>query len=341
MRLGQIDFVRGLAVLCMVELHVFDAFAAPPARHGLFADTMYFFGGGAAPLFLSLAGLSAAFVFPRPNARRTLVARGLEVWSIGVLFRLTEWALGGVGSSSQMVLRCDVLNCIGLSLVICALVGTTLRRLSPRHAPALTGLMGAATLLVTPVVAKAPALALLPVPLRNYLGGDPNLALFPLFPWAGFALLGAAFGMVAVASKSTEYTLTRNAWRLLALYAAIFTLRQVFAGPLGFQRTNQDPIFSLERLSLSLGLLAPAAALLKTSLGARIEPPIRLLGQHSLLAYWAHVDLCYGLLLHGLKRLLPAPLVLLLYAAMCLLVYGVLRGFVELRRTLGQKVAWQ
>ena len=56
-RRRDIDWMRGIAVLCMIEHHTFDAFLRAEL-HGTTADRVFrFIGGLAAPGFLFLANL--------------------------------------------------------------------------------------------------------------------------------------------------------------------------------------------------------------------------------------------------------------------------------------------
>jgi uncharacterized membrane protein len=53
-----IDWLRGIAVLCMIEWHVLDAWSVPDGRDTVAWAVIRTFGGVAAPLFLFLAGIA-------------------------------------------------------------------------------------------------------------------------------------------------------------------------------------------------------------------------------------------------------------------------------------------
>lgn len=282
-RVTAVDFVRGIAVVCMIVLHVFDSFVDEATRRSLYGDVTYYFGGGAAPMFLSLAGVATTLSLGKGYG--FMVRRGVEVWLFALAFRIQEWALGGDGSFSSMLLRVDVLNCIGLSILVALLV----HRLA--GAVGLT-IVGLAIVCVTPLVAHATWLADVPPFLRHHLGGPAQYALFPLFPWAGVTLLGAALG-------ASGKTVTGAKWLFFA-YFAILLVRIALPGPLAFTRSNIHPVFTLERTALALGLIWVAAQYLERAAAA--ASTFVLLGRRSLLIYWVHVELAYGLWFHRFKR---------------------------------------
>jgi uncharacterized membrane protein len=94
------------------------------------------------------------------------------------------------------LLQVDVLQAIGASLMLLALLE---RAFGLLQKPVWLLLCGLAIALATePIAAQLPGA--LPIPIAAYFGrfpagaGAPNPALFPLFPWLAYALLGAAFG---------------------------------------------------------------------------------------------------------------------------------------------------
>src|SRR5207247_10874871 len=85
-------------------------------------------GGFAAPMFLWLAGLGVALAAARAAARRGRRAaieaacrRGLEIFVLAFLFRLQAWVLTP-GSHPVAILRVDVLNVMGPSMVVAGLL---------------------------------------------------------------------------------------------------------------------------------------------------------------------------------------------------------------------------
>ena len=127
-RLGYLDWARGLAVILMINTHAFSAWTVAEDRGTRLFALARLFGGYPAPLFLFLAGLSAALVAERERAkgsnggevRRRGLRRGLTVLGFAFVFRVGMLASGGFGRAADL-LRVDVLNCIAVSLMLVAL----------------------------------------------------------------------------------------------------------------------------------------------------------------------------------------------------------------------------
>ena len=73
-RRTYIDWLRGVAVLFMIEWHAIDAWTANDERVGWFFGTLAFVGGWAAPLFLFLAGIALPLAMDS-HMRKGLSAR--------------------------------------------------------------------------------------------------------------------------------------------------------------------------------------------------------------------------------------------------------------------------
>jgi len=125
-RLAYIDWMRGLACLFMFQTHCYDSWLDPAARNTKFFWYSQLAGSAPAPLFLFLVGVSCAFVTNRMRQKgigaaeiaRTTVKRGAQVFGLGLLFRLQEFLLGQPRAPWTDLLRVDVLNIIGLSLML-------------------------------------------------------------------------------------------------------------------------------------------------------------------------------------------------------------------------------
>src|SRR6202171_1015876 len=108
-----------------------------------------------APLFIFLAGVSFALVTEKMREKgigrgaiaKQTILRGAEVFGLGLLFRVQEFALGYPWSPATDLLRVDVLNILGLSMmllgVLCWLMGKG-DVASARNRTMLAGLFGAA-----------------------------------------------------------------------------------------------------------------------------------------------------------------------------------------------------
>jgi len=125
-RLAYIDWTRGLACILMFQTHCYDSWLGGAARQSRLYMYSQLLGTFPAPLFLFLAGISFALVTeklrrkdlaPSQIARSTIV-RGAEVFGYGLLFRLQEYVIAWGWAPKTDLLRVDILNTIGLSMML-------------------------------------------------------------------------------------------------------------------------------------------------------------------------------------------------------------------------------
>jgi Heparan-alpha-glucosaminide N-acetyltransferase, catalytic len=128
--------MRGLACVLMFQTHCYDSWLGGDARNGSFIKGSQLLGTLPAPLFLFLAGISFALITDKlirknltPAAlTRTMALRGAEILAFGLLFRLQEYVISWGWAPWTDLLRVDVLNIIGLSMILMALLcGATLQ----------------------------------------------------------------------------------------------------------------------------------------------------------------------------------------------------------------------
>ena len=132
---------------------------------------------------------------PAARARR----RGWQVFGLAFLFRLQSLVISG-GRFPQALLKVDILNILGLSMV---LVGALWPLARSRKARAVV-LLGtaAAFAILAPAVRSAGWLGVLPDWLEMYVRSFRGRTSFSLFPWPAFALVGAVGGCVALEAAS-------------------------------------------------------------------------------------------------------------------------------------------
>src|SRR5262249_25953243 len=125
-RLAYIDWMRGLACVLMFQWHCYNSWLAPEARQSLLYLWSRLGGTLPGPLFLFLPGVSFALVTEklrergadRESVAKTTIMRGAEIYGLGLLFRVQEFALGYPWSPWTDLLRVDVLNILGLSMML-------------------------------------------------------------------------------------------------------------------------------------------------------------------------------------------------------------------------------
>ena len=125
-RLAYIDWMRGLACVLMFQTHCYDSWLSPQARQSRFFMYSQLGGTFPAPLFLFLAGISFALVteklwrkdVPSEEIARTTIFRGAEIFGYGLLFRVQEYVIAWGWAPKSDLVRVDVLNTIGLSMML-------------------------------------------------------------------------------------------------------------------------------------------------------------------------------------------------------------------------------
>ena len=321
-----LDWLRGLAVLIMIEAHLLDAWTAAGERGGRVFSLALLLGGIGAPLFLFLAGISVPLSaaaktrrgMSRSRASRALVVRGFQVFGLAFLFRAQACLLGW--SSPWDLLKVDILNVMGLAIAAAgALWGAGAgagRRI------VLFGAVGAAVAFATPLVRNGP-LAALPDPLEAYLRPTANLSNFVIFPWAGFLFAGAVAGVILERAPAARErpTVLRLGLGGLAIAAAAYSL-SFLPSPFDSRFWSTSPAFFF----IQAGILAASLAMAYLW-GARDRAqtgwsPLQQLGRTSLFIYWIHVEMLYGLISRPLHKSLSigeALVAFLLFAAFMLL----------------------
>jgi uncharacterized membrane protein len=327
-RLGYIDWLRGVAIILMIQAHAIDAWLLPQARAGDLYRWSQFLAGAPAPLFLFLAGLSMVLVVSRMADRgatqaavaREALRRGAQVLAYAVAFRLLTFATSGFRDVRNL-LRADVLNCIGLSLLICAVFVFTLRGWGARLISAV--IVTLTFCLLAPLAWDSFPAHALPLPLHVYVSGRPPLAFFPLFPWAGYCSAGVACGLILVRSmtrKQEGRALTLLSLVGAALLALGFLLERCPRVYPHEDFWHTSPSFFWMRTGVALVLLGLAYLwhLLPIS---HWPSALRQMGRTSLLIYWVHVEIAYGnVIMFWARRKLTGGEALVGVAALTLLM---------------------
>ena len=325
-RLTYIDLLRGWAIIIMFETHAYHAWCNPDAKKTAFYAGTRMLGGLAAPLFLFLAGLSlvlmdAAMVrkeLAQEEIRKGLFRRSLWIFIAAFLFRIQAYVFQLGVAKWEQILRVDVLNCIGLSLLLIA----ALLQLPERYRVGAFSVLAAAVALANPLVFDLKLRPHLPRLIADYINGAPPAALFPLFPWAGFALAGAAVGSLLLRHRADASSERRfMEWLLLGSIGTFAAALALHRSPIhlypryDFWRTS--PQYFAIRLAC-LGVLMTACSAWRQ---VRPAPRFRVLeqmGRHSLLLYWVHVEIVYGrasALIKGRQSIQSASLWLLALTA--------------------------
>jgi len=316
-RLAHIDWMRGLACILMFQTHCYDSWLSPEARKSPVLIWSQLLGTFPAPLFIFLAGLSFALVtarlreqgINRQSIAKETIFRGAEVLGLGFLFRIQELALAIGYAPWTDLFRVDVLNILGLSMVLMGVLCyfTSAESLSAARNRTILASLVAATFIsmITPPLWTTHRPRFLPWPLESYINGvhifnAPQPWLFPLFPWAAFSFAGLAVG---------SFLFTGLAKRREASTFALIGVFGIGAGFLSqlfdksgihlyavYDYWHSSPSFFLMRVGLLLVILFGSYAWCRWGLAQTGFSPVIQLGKTSLLVYWVHIQFVYGVL---------------------------------------------
>lgn len=309
-RRGYIDWLRGVAVLVMVEAHTIDAWTQASDRGSVAFGIGGIIGGFAAPLFLFLAGVAVPLAISGKVRRGTTLAdaarqvrqRGWQVFGLALLFRLQAKLLGGGGWWS--LLRVDILNIMGPAIVLAAALYGVCRTMRVRLG--VLAALVAITALATPLIRSAAWPSALPDFLEAYLRPIPQLTNFTWFPWSAFVLAGAIVGVVLEPLRDREGERRANAWFGLAGVTLIVVgwLGSYVPSPYAHSYFwTSSPAFFTLRVGI-LTLAMPLAFVWGNRAGAGRWSPLQQFGRTSLFVYWIHVEMVYGVLSTPLHRAL-------------------------------------
>src|SRR4051812_16947793 len=219
-RLLYLDWVRGLAALVMLQGHVFDSFTRTDLRQGGPFLMSQFAGGMPPAVFLFLLGVTFAFLMDSqqrkglPSGSRWLAAfkRSGYLFAAAFAFRLQLWLFSLGQSPWTDILRVDILNSMGLALLVFSIMGVfrTVERIR------LCAILGAAVAAASPVISGLDWTGA-PEIVRNYVIPDHNF--FSFFPWAAFVAFGMSAGSILRRLKPDDVPQTMQwlGWGGLAL----------------------------------------------------------------------------------------------------------------------------
>lgn len=305
-RRAYLDWLRGVAVLIMIEAHTLDAWTRPEDRGREDYKWAIVVGGFGAPTFLFLAGVALALAAGSRRDRGLSDAeiaararrRGWQIFGLAFLFRLQSAVLGAGGV--QSFLKVDILNIMGVSMLAAALLWGLARRSGYRVA--LLAGATAATAMLTPTVRATAVFDWLPDPIEAYIRPVPVYTGFTLFPWGGFLLAGATAGVWLDRARTPHDERRVLVWMALlgpALAAGGYALSLL---PPIYRVTDfwtSSPTFFMLRLGVLVAALPIAYGWRQVFRGrSRIQE----LGISSLFVYWIHVEMVYGFLTWPIHR---------------------------------------
>jgi uncharacterized membrane protein len=296
----------------MIQCHTFNSFARPDVRQSGPYMLTQFVGGLAAPLFLFMAGMTLAFgmesTAQRESGRmaRWLAAlrRGAYVLVVAYLFRLSNCVAMLPKPDWNELTKVDILNCMGLAMICCSIVGIFDCKERIRASLLLAALIAAAA----PLAANF-AWGGTPAIVQEYLAPGQGRGRFPLFPNGAYVAFGIAAGSLVRTVPAERFERLMQ-WSMLIGFALVFT-GQYFSN-IPYSLYTKSSFWSdsptLVAMRCGIALLLTVGSYLWTAYGARPGWSwMQTLGKNSLMVYWVHLMLVYGDAIPGLKGVMSIP----------------------------------
>jgi hypothetical protein len=295
-RLEYLDWVRGLGALIMLNGHVWHSYLKPELKTSGIYQLTQFIGGMPPALFLFLTGVTLAFLMDSTERRglstgaRVVEAlkRSRYLFLLAFAFRVQLWIFG-LPAAWEGLFKVDVLNCMGFSIAIFAVMAAfrTVERIR------LCAVLGLAIAFLSPVITQMNWNGV-PWTLRAYLVPDYNF--FGIFPWGAYLAFGISLGSI-IRTVPPDLTDRMMQWSALA-GGVLILICQYFAGSSLTIYPKSDywldnPAQVLTKVGVLL--LMVSAAFVWTRYGAKSGWSwMRQFGTTSLLVYWVHIELVYG-----------------------------------------------
>lgn len=303
-RLAFLDWTRGLAAVIMLQGHAFHSFTRTDLRQQDTYILSQFVGGMPPAIFLFLTGITLAFLMESRERQGfgawdrvwASMRRAGYLFGLALLFRLQLWTFAFPQSEWESLFRVDILNSMGLAIVVMSLMAvfTTMERVR------LCGILGLAIAGLSPLVSLLETSRVHPF-LRNYF--VPHAESFSFFPWAAFVAFGISAGSILrlIGKQDLHRAAQWSAWfgLMLVVGAQYFSNVPYSVYPKSEFWLN-SPWLTLIKTGVILIMLS--FAYLWCTYVSVGWSWVRQLGTTSLLIYWVHTELVYGRWLGALKE---------------------------------------
>lgn len=306
-RIIFIDLMRAFAVIQMVQGHTVDVLLSPEFRSVDYPAYFIwnFMRGMTAPIFMFSAGTVFTYLFrlvEEPFEKNLRVKKGfnrfLLLIFIGYLLRYPTYKLFDFSGVTQdrlnIFFTVDVLQLIGcglLFLLICAFIAEKIK-LSDQFVFTFFALC---FFILTPFVTNINWIEIFPQPVAGYFYEGTG-SLFPLFPWAGYVILGGVLGSYLakhpLVFRSNNFSLTLAlAGFGLILMSTVYTY---FAEKFGFHQVSTS--YTIDTIIFRGGFVLVLNSIV-SFISQKIESIPRiiiLLGRNTLLIYVVHLIILFG-----------------------------------------------
>ncbi|MCZ7609685.1 MAG: heparan-alpha-glucosaminide N-acetyltransferase domain-containing protein [Ignavibacterium sp.] len=298
------DLLRGLVIIIMIEVHVFNAFLLPELKQTGWFSILNFINGLVAPSFLFVSGF--AFQVSSGGKLDEMRKLGKAFWKkmmrifqiiiIGYALHLPYYSFLKIINKStpqqlQSFFAVDVLQCIGFGLLFLFLTRLLIKSDKAYHYFLIASLV--IVTLISPMLWKIDFNQYVHPLIGNYFNRMHG-SLFPIFPWINFLLAGGVFAkyFVDARERNEEEKFIKNvtiAGLVVLLFGHLF-----YSGlfPKTLTSILPNPVFFLERLGYIL-VLFYLCWIVDRKTNAK-NSFVMDASRESLLVYWLHLIIIYG-----------------------------------------------
>lgn len=305
-RFIYIDLLRGLAVLVMVEVHVFNTFLIPELREADWFKVLNFMNGIVAPSFLFISGYAFVLVAQRKwNEYLSFspifwkqVGRVLQVWIVGYALHLPFFSFRRLllieSSEWGVFWKVDVLHCIAFSLTLLLLCVLLFREQKKFFAA--TTVVCLFAVFISPFIYDVNFDGKIIEPFANYLSAA-HRSQFPLFPWMAFVLSGGIISQLVVWWK--EHEDEKKTFLRLLMIGMLLIVVSIITKYFGMEifpphdYWRSSPGFFFMRLGIVIVLLS-GLWFWEQKYHSQ-KSLVSIVGSESLVAYAGHLLVIYGM----------------------------------------------
>ncbi len=305
-RIIFLDILRAIAVLMMVQGHTIDTFLADVYRSSdsLPYSVWEFLRGFTAPVFMFISGTVFAYLLYNAHVddeKNPRIIKGIKRFALlvglGYLLRYPTYRIFDFRYVSEkswsIFFSVDALHLIGFGILFIVIIYYLNEKLFDH--PYGLMIMGAIFFIFLHPIMKVFDFSYLPDFIAPYLNNRTG-SIFPLFPWAGYVISGAVFGIylskhpgIHLHSKLGVYLLKASGI-LLGSSVVLYLVKYYLLMPTNFFVAGVPlTIFRLGVVVLFSGILALFANKLENT-----PEIVKVIGRNTLPIYVLHLIILYG-----------------------------------------------
>jgi uncharacterized membrane protein len=310
-RLNFVDFMRGLAMVVMIEVHVVNSLMDPALRSESWFYFVNFINGLVAPGFIFVSGF--AFMLGsqyRLDELRTFryafwkqLGRIMLIWFLGYMLHIpffSRYKCMNLATRDHWLhfMGVDVLQCIALGLFVIFILRILIK--SDRLFIITAAVLGFIAVVPAPWIYDIDFTKYLPLFLAMYIT-PVHSTIFPVVPWFGFMAVGilSAWVFMKFRESGTESIFIK---RVLLAGIALFVISLPLLFYLkDYARVIQDlgPNILFFTVRLGCVFMILAASYHFCAGRGKIHPIILYPSRESLAVYFMHLQVLHRELWHG------------------------------------------